>query len=63
MSARYRVSFSGVMVVLLIKNPSLHLAANGGSSFMACSRTGSPPRNVNSSFEIRGMLQGSTRLT
>lgn len=44
-SARDRVSFSGVIVVLWIKNLSLHFAANGGSSFIAWSMTGSPPHN------------------
>lgn len=47
MSERDRVSFSGVMVVLWIRNLSLHLVANGGSSFMACSMTSSPPQIVN----------------
>ena len=46
MSERDSVSFSGVMVVLWIRNLSLHFVANGGSSFMACSMTGSPPHTV-----------------
>ena len=48
MSERDSVSFSGVMVVLWIRNLSLHFAANGGSSFMACSMTSPAPHNVNS---------------
>ena len=46
MLERYKVSFWGVMIMLLIKNLSSHLAANGGSSLMACSITGAPPHNV-----------------
>jgi len=63
MSARDRVSFSGVIVVLWIKNLSLHLAAKGGSSFMAWSITGSPPHNVSSSIGIHDTFQRSRRLT
>lgn len=39
MSASESCSLSGVMLVLWIRNLSLHLALSGGSSFIACSIT------------------------
>ncbi len=38
-SCKERDSFSGVTMVLWIKNLSLHFAERGGSSFIACSIT------------------------
>ena len=47
MSERDSVSSSGTIEVLWIKNLSWHLAASGGSSFMAIRKTRvSPPHNV-----------------
>ena len=46
MSCSDNVSFSGVIRVLCIRNLSLHLAARGGSSFIACSMTGKGPSVV-----------------
>lgn len=39
MSCSGKVSFSGVMAVLWMRNLSLHFASSGGSSFIAWSMT------------------------
>jgi hypothetical protein len=50
-----------VMVVLWIRNLSLHFTANGGSSFMACSMTGSPPHIIGG--PVRDTWRVSTKHT